>query len=97
MNHARRQQYRRVSRAGRLALTSVPAAILGLYLLAAGAAVPGAALLVLAIMLGLRARHWLSEPALRTRSSAPSIRFAVTDGKCVIQSRGQAEGTSTRW
>jgi hypothetical protein len=60
MNHARRQRYRRVSRAGRLALTSVPAAILGLYLLAAGAAVPGAALLVLAIMLGLRARHWLS-------------------------------------
>lgn len=60
MNHARRQQYRRVSRAGRLALTSVPAAILGLYLLAAGAAVPGAALLVLAIMLGLGARHWLS-------------------------------------
>ena len=60
MNHARRQQYRRVFRAGRLALTSVPAAILGLYLLAAGAAVPGAAVLVLAIMVGFRARHWLS-------------------------------------
>ena len=77
MNHARRQQYRRVSRAGRLALTSVPAAILGLYLLAAGAAVPGAALLVLAIMLGLRhgtgcpwPRAAGSEPALRMRSSA---------------------------
>ena len=60
MNHARRQQYRRVFRAGRLALTGVPAAVLGLYLLAAGAAAPGAALLVLAVMLGLRARHWLS-------------------------------------
>ena len=60
MSHARRQQYRRVFRAGRAALTGVPAAILGLYLLAAGAAGPGAALLVLAVMLGLRARHWLS-------------------------------------
>ena len=60
MNHARRQQYRRLSRAGRIALTGVPAAIFGLYLLAAGAAVPGAALLVLAVMLGLRVRHWLS-------------------------------------
>jgi hypothetical protein len=60
MNHARRQQYRRVFRAGRLALTSASATILGLYLLAAGAALPGAAVLALAIMIGLRARHCLS-------------------------------------
>jgi hypothetical protein len=40
VNHARRQQCRRVFCAGRLALGSVPAAILGLYLLAAGAGVP---------------------------------------------------------
>ena len=60
MNHARRQQYRRIVRAGRLALMSVPAAILGLYLLGAGTALPGAAVLVLAIMVGFRARHWLS-------------------------------------
>ena len=60
MNYPRRQQYRRVSRAGQLALTSAPAAILGLYLLAAGAAAAGALLLVLAAALGLRARHWLS-------------------------------------
>jgi hypothetical protein len=60
MNYARRQQYRRVARAGRLALMSVPAAILGLYLLAAGFALPGAAVLFLAIVVGFRARHWLS-------------------------------------
>lgn len=58
--YPRRQQHRRMFRASRSALMSVPAAILGLYLLAAGAAVPGAALLVLAVTLGFRARHWQS-------------------------------------
>ena len=60
MNSPRRQQYRRVMRAGRLALTSASVALLGLYLMAIGVAVPGALILVIAGMLGLRARHWLS-------------------------------------
>ena len=60
MNYPRRQQYRRLSRAGRLVLTAVPAALLGLYLVAMGAGVPGGLVLALAVMLGLRARHWLS-------------------------------------
>jgi hypothetical protein len=34
MNYPRRQQYRRLSRAGQLALTSAAVAVLGLYLAA---------------------------------------------------------------
>lgn len=60
MNYPRRQKYRRASHAGRLALTSLPAATLGLYLVAIGAAVPGGLLLALGVVLGLRTRHWLS-------------------------------------
>ena len=41
----------------------MPAAIFGLYLQAAGADGAGAAALVLAVMLDLRARHWLSMAA----------------------------------
>jgi Nuclease-related domain len=60
VNHARRQQYRRLSRAGRLGLTRTAAAGLGLFAVSTGAAVPGALLLALAVTLGFRARHWLS-------------------------------------
>jgi hypothetical protein len=60
VNYARRQQYRRVSRAGRLGLTSTAAAVLGPLLVAKGAAVLGAVSLVIAVVLGFRARHWLS-------------------------------------
>ena len=70
MNHARRQQYRRVFRAGRLALTSVPAAILGVYLLAAGAALSGAVLLVLAVMLSLPGAA-LAVPGRAQRDRSP--------------------------
>lgn len=60
MNYARRQQYRRLSRAGRAAAGSIAAALLAL--LAGGAqAVPLAGLLLLtALGLGLYARHWLA-------------------------------------
>ena len=60
VNHARRQQYRRLSRAGRLGLTSTVAAVLGLLAVTAGAALPGVVLLAVAVIVGLRARHWLS-------------------------------------
>lgn len=60
MNHPRRQQHRRLFHAGRLALVGAAAALLGLYLTAAGAPVVGALLLALAVTLGFRARHWLS-------------------------------------
>jgi len=70
-NHARRQQYRRLSRAGRLGLTSIVAAIFGLFAVRIGAALPGALFLTIAVVLGLRARHWLSL-AQRSRVGALS-------------------------
>ena len=60
MNYPRRQQYRRGSRAGRLALTSAAAAVVGLYLAADGAGVAAVLLLGVAVTVGFRARRWLS-------------------------------------
>ncbi len=76
----------------------------GLFVVTTGAGLPGALLLVVAVMLCLRARHWLSlaerrAPALarRTRCGAAWRRFRKTDGGCVIACAGRAAATSTRW
>ena len=42
VNHARRQQYRRLSRAGRLGLAGTAVAVLGLFAVRTGAAFAGA-------------------------------------------------------
>jgi Nuclease-related domain len=60
LNYARRQQYRRLSRAGRAAVGSAVTAGLGLVLASAGAAPLAGLLLLTAVGLGLYARHWLS-------------------------------------
>ena len=60
MNYARRQQYRRLSYAGRAALGSAGAALLGLVIASAGGTALGGLLLLAAVGLGLYARHWLS-------------------------------------
>ncbi len=60
MNYARRQQYRRLSRAGRLALAGLTVALLGMLLLSIGFALPGGLLLAPAVTIGFRARYWLS-------------------------------------
>jgi hypothetical protein len=60
VNYARRQQYRRLSHAGKAVLGSVVAGVLGLAVAIAGAAALGGLLLLTAVGLGLRARHWLS-------------------------------------
>jgi Nuclease-related domain len=60
VNYARRQQYRRLSHAGRAALGSVVAALLGLVVASAGAAPLAGLLLLTAVGLGICARHWLS-------------------------------------
>lgn len=60
LNYARRQQYRRLARAGRLGLAGTAAAILGLLVVGVGAASLGLLLLAVALLLGLRARRWLS-------------------------------------
>ena len=71
MNYARRQQYRRLSHAGKAALGSAVAALLGLVVASAGAAALGGLLLLTAVGLGLYARHWLSL-ARRSRVGARS-------------------------
>jgi hypothetical protein len=71
VNYARRQQYRRLSHTGKAGLGSVIAALLGLAVASAGAAALGGLLLLAAVGLGLRARHWLSL-ANRSRVGAHS-------------------------
>ena len=70
MNYARRQQYRRLSHAGKTALGSAVAALLGLVIASAGAAALAGLLLLTAVGLGLYAR-WLSL-ARRSRVGARS-------------------------
>jgi Nuclease-related domain len=60
VNYARRQQYRRLSHAGRAAVGSVVAGLLGLVVASAGAAALAGLLLLTAVGLGIYARHWLS-------------------------------------
>jgi hypothetical protein len=60
VNYVRRDQYRRLPRAGRLGLAGTAAAVLGLLAVRDDVAWPGALPLVVGVMLGLRARHWLS-------------------------------------
>ena len=71
MNYARRQQYRRLSHAGKAALGSAVAALLGLLGASAGAPALGWLPLLMAVGLGLYARHWLSL-ARRSRVGARS-------------------------
>jgi Aldo/keto reductase family/Nuclease-related domain len=59
LNYPRRQQYQRLSRAGRAAPGSATAALLGLVAGSAGAAPLAGLLLLIAVGLGLYARHWL--------------------------------------
>ena len=66
MNYARRQQYRRLSRAGVTAMSSVAVMMLALAAASAGAVSAAGVLLVLALVFGVSARHWLS---LAERSS----------------------------
>jgi hypothetical protein len=60
LNYARRQQYRRLSRAAMAALASGASALLALAVAGAGAVSAAGAILVLALGAGLYARHWLS-------------------------------------
>ena len=60
MNYARRQQYQRLSRAGRAAAGSALAVLLGLAVASTGAALLAGLLVLTAVGLGLNARHWLA-------------------------------------
>jgi hypothetical protein len=71
VNYARRQQYRRLSRAGKVGLGSVIAALFGVATARAGASALAGLLLLAAGGLGLFARHWFSL-ARRSRVGAYS-------------------------
>jgi Nuclease-related domain len=71
VNYARRQEYRRLSHAGKAGLGSVIAALFGLVIASAGAAALAGLRLLAALGLGLYARHWLSL-ARRSRVGARS-------------------------
>ena len=71
MNYARRQQYRRLSHAGRAALGSLASTLIGLVIASAGAVAFAGPLLLMAVGFGLYARHWLSL-AGRSRVGAQS-------------------------
>ena len=58
MNYARRQQYRRLSRAGKAALGSFVVGLLGLAVAIAAAAALGGLFVITAVGLGFYARHW---------------------------------------
>jgi hypothetical protein len=60
VNFARRQQYRRLLRAGTAAAGCVAAAMLGLGVASSGTLAVGGVLLLIAVALGLYAGHWLS-------------------------------------
>jgi Nuclease-related domain len=71
VNYARRQQYRRLSRASVAASGSAAALLLALVVVSAGARSLAAFLFLAALGLGLYARHWLSL-AHRSRIGARS-------------------------
>ncbi len=95
MNYARRQQYRRLSHAGKAALGSVVAGVLGLAVAIAGGAALGGLLLLTAVGLGLRARHWLSL-ADRSRVGARS-EDEVQRALAPLRAEGWQLRHSLRW
>ncbi|MGH3262069.1 MAG: nuclease-related domain-containing protein [Trebonia sp.] len=86
VNYARRQQYRRLSRAGEAGLGAVGTVLLGLWAASVGAALVAVCLLIVAAVLALCARHWLSL-ARRSRVGARS-EDAVQRALAPLQAEG---------
>ena len=91
MNYARRQQYRRLSRAAATAMASAAAMVLALAVASVGAISAAAVLLVLALGFGLYARHWMLL-AERSRVGARS----EDEVRTVSPSRKPATAVGTR-
>jgi Nuclease-related domain len=95
VNYTRLQQYRRLSRAATAAAASGASVLLALAVAAAGAVSAAGAILVLAVGLGLYARHWLSL-AGRSRVGARSedeVRRALR----TLEDEGWRVRHSLRW
>jgi hypothetical protein len=95
VNYARRQQYRRFSRAMAAASGSAAAALLALVIASAGTISLAACLLILALGLGLCARRWLSL-AGRSRAGARS-EDQVQRALAVLEAEGWGLRHSLRW
>jgi hypothetical protein len=95
VNYARRQQYRRLSRAGEAGIGAAGTALLGLWADSVGAALVAVCLLIVAAVLGLCARHWLSL-ARRSRVGARS-EDAVHRELALLQAEGWRLRHSLPW
>jgi len=95
VNYARRQQYRRLSRAGTAGMASFGTVLLALAVASAGAVSAAGILLVLALGFGLYARHWLSL-AGRSRVGARSEE-EVQQMLASLQAEGWRLRHSLRW
>jgi hypothetical protein len=95
VNYARRQQYRRLSRAGEAAVGAAIVALLGVEAATVGAGFLAVGLLVTATALGLSARHWFSL-ARRSRVGARS-EDAVQWALAPLQAEGWRLRHSLRW
>jgi hypothetical protein len=95
MNYARRQQYRRLSRAGAAAAAGGGAVLLAAALAGAGAVSLGGIVILVAVGLGLYSRHWLS----LARRSAVGARSedAVQRALAPLQAEGWRLRHSLRW
>ncbi len=95
MNYARRQQYRRLSRAGAVAAAGGGAVLLAAALAGAGAVSLGGFVILVAVGLGLYSRHWL----LLARRSAVGARSedAVRRALAPLQAEGWRMRHSLRW
>jgi hypothetical protein len=95
VNYARRQQYRRLTRAGEAGIGAVVAALLGMWAASVSAGLVAGCLLILAAALGLCARHWLSL-ARRSRVGAQS-EDAVQRALAPLQAEGWRLRHSLPW
>ena len=95
VNYARRQQYRRLSRAGEAGMGAAGTALLGLWAASVGAALVAVCLLVVGAALGLCARRWLSL-ARRSRIGALS-EDAVQRALAPLQAEGWRLRHSLPW
>jgi Nuclease-related domain len=95
VNYARRQQYRRLSRAGEAGIGAAGTALLGLWAASVSAALLAVCLLIVAAGLGVCARHWLS----LARRSAVGARSedAVQRALAPLQAEGWRLRQSVPW
>ena len=95
VNYARRQQYRRLTRAGEAGIGAVVAALLGLWAASVSAGLVAGCLLIVATALGLCARHWFSL-ARRSRVGARA-EDAVQRALAPLQAEGWRLRHSLPW